>query len=361
MSQKGGRPLNGEDKKILIIGLGQIGYSNAEYMKKFGLRVDGYDTMEKAVQRALAAGVIQNQATNFKNYDYYIICISTHNPDNMFVPYLDGLFEVARKLSEEGTPGALVGIDSTITKGTSRKVMEILKHRLHVVHVPHRFYINEIEEHGVRQMRVVGGCEPCCVNEAVHFYHDMLEIPLHSVNPVEIAELTKVVENSHRYMEIAFAEELKMVCDNINIDFDELRKAINTKWNTKILEAKEGIGGHCLPKDSQMFLDFSKNAVQHSLLEAAKMIDYRYRAHIGRSPEISPYATVNKGNNDRDKVALYLPFEVISSLKKEFNIGEVEMQSLVAALINKIIKDHPHEMKALVSSHSRTKEFDDIK
>src|SRR5437867_13098813 len=215
--------------------------------------------------------------------------------------------------------------------------MEILKHRLHVVHVPHRFYINEIEEHGVRQMRVVGGCEPCCVNEAVHFYHDMLEIPLHSVNPVEIAELTKVVENSHRYMEIAFAEELKMVCDNINIDFDELRKAINTKWNTKILEAKEGIGGHCLPKDSQMFLDFSKNIVPHSLLEAAKMIDYRYRSHISRL-QSEQYATVNEGNNDGNKVSVNLPIEVVSSLKKEFNIAEVEVQSFLAALINKIIK-----------------------
>src|SRR5437879_12786484 len=128
MSQKGGHPLNGEDKKILIIGLGQIGYSNAEYMKKFGLRVDGYDTMEKAVQRALAAGVIQNQATNFKNYDHDIICISTHNPDNMFVPYLDGLSDIATKLAEERTPGALGGMDSTDSNGTEKQYKKCLRH-----------------------------------------------------------------------------------------------------------------------------------------------------------------------------------------------------------------------------------------
>jgi len=345
-------PLNGRDRKILIIGLGQIGFSNAEYMRSLRLKVDGYDISEKAAQRALDAGVIQNIATNFKDYDYYIICISTHNPDNMFMPYLDGLFDIARKLSHEGKAGALVGIDSTVTRGTSRKVMKILEHRLHVVHVPHRFYINEKAEHGVKQTRVLGGCEPCCVSEAVHFYKDMLDIPLHKVTPVEIAELTKVVENSYRYMEIAFAEELKMVCDNSNIDFDELRKAINTKWNIKVLEAKDGIGGHCLPKDSQMFLDFSKNIVPHSLLEAAKMIDARYRTHI-RPIQNTTFAT---GYDNNGQLAVHLPKETVSSLKKEFNITEAEMQSFLGALISKIIKERTDEVKSVVS-RSETKGF----
>jgi UDP-N-acetyl-D-mannosaminuronic acid dehydrogenase len=344
MNLKGGHPLNGQDKKILIIGLGQIGYVNAEYMTKLGLDVDGYDVVEKAMQRALDAGVIKNKATNFKDYDYYIICISTHNPDNIFMPYLEGLFEIARRLLDEGKPGALVGIDSTITKGTSRKVMEILQHKLHVAHVPHRFYVNDLVEHGVRQTRVVGGCEPCCVNEAIHFYKDMLDIPLHNANLVEVAELTKVVENSHRFMEIAFAEELKMVCDNINIDFEELRSAINTKWNTKILEAQGGIGGHCLPKDSQMFLDFSKNIVSHSLLEAAKMIDYKYRSHISKT---EPCETGYEGNNGQ--FVVHLPIEIVSSLKKEFNITGVEIQSFLASLINKMIKENPDKMKSIVS------------
>jgi UDP-N-acetyl-D-mannosaminuronate dehydrogenase len=345
------QPLNGKDKKILIIGLGQIGSSNAEYLSSLRLNVDGFDISEKAMQRALDAGIIKNKATNFMNYDYYIICISTHRPDNMFMPFLDGLFDITRKLSVEGKTGALVGIDSTIAKGTSRKVLEILKHRLHVVHVPHRFYINEKAEHGVKQTRVLGGCEPCCVNEGAHFYHDMLEIPLHNVKNIEIAELTKVVENSYRYMEIAFAEELKIVCDNSNIDFDELRKSINTKCNIKILEAKEGIGGHCLPKDSQMFLDFSKNSVPHSLLEAAKMIDLRYRSHVMLSPTIAS-ATGHGSNNG--ELAINLPIEIVSSLKKEFNITETEIQSFVAALINKIVMARPDELKSVISSRLKT-------
>ena len=268
------------DKKILIIGLGQIGYSNAEYMSSIGLEVHGYDISEKAIQRALDNKVITNRAINFRNYDYYVICISTHRPEDMFMPYLDGLYEIARKIAREGKTGALVGIDSTITRGTTDEIKKIMGHRLHVVHVPHRFYIHEQKDHGVKQTRVLGGSEPCCVKEAHYFYGNMLKIPLHIVSSADIAELTKVVENSHRFMEIAFAEELKMICDNSSVDFNELRSAINTKWNVKILKAQDGIGGHCLPKDSQMFLDFSKNVLPTSLIDAAKIVDRQYRFQV---------------------------------------------------------------------------------
>ena len=267
-------------KKILIIGLGQIGHSNAEYMTSLGLQVDGFDISKDAVARAIKDKVIQKGVTDFRGYDYYVICISTHKPEDMFVPYLDGLFDIAKRIAHEGKIDALVGIDSTVTRGTTQEIKKILGHRLHVVHVPHRFYVHEKSDHGVRQVRVIGGCEPCCMAEGKHFYGDVLKIPLHQVSSPDVAELTKVVENSYRYLEIAFAEEIKMVCDNTSLDFDELRNAINTKWNIKILDARDGIGGHCLPKDSQMFLDFSRNSVVTSMIRAAKMVDSQYRFHL---------------------------------------------------------------------------------
>lgn len=270
--------MNGD--KILVIGLGQIGYSNAEYMTSLGLDVDGYDISEKAVKRALETAVIRRKAKSFKGYDYYVICISTHKPDDMFIPYLDGLFDITYRIAQEGKTGALVGIDSTVTRGTSNKIKEILDHRLHVAHAPHRYYVNEAKEHGVRQTRVLAGCKPCCTREARHFYGDILDIPLHVASSIEIAELAKIVENSYRFVEIAFAEELKMVCDRSGIDFEELRAAVNTKWNIEILESREGIGGHCLPKDSQMYLNMSRNALESSIVEAAKIIDQKYRVHI---------------------------------------------------------------------------------
>ena len=270
-------------EKILIIGLGQIGYSNAKYMTSKGLWVEGYDVSQQALHRALDGGVIKKIATDFVDYDYYVICISTHQQENMFMPDLNGIYEVAYHISKQGKPGALVGIDSTIPRGTSQKVNQILEHRQHVVHVPHRFYINEQKDHGVNQIRVIGSCKFCCMQKAQHFYGKLLEIPLFPVSSPDIAELTKIVENSYRYVEIAFAEELKIICDKTNVDFNELRSAVNTKWNINILEAQKGIGGHCLPKDSQMLLDISKNVIHSSVIEAAKKIDHQYRIHIEQS------------------------------------------------------------------------------
>ncbi len=272
--------LHSARKKILIIGLGQIGYSNAEYMTSLGMHVDGYDISKEAIARALKNKIIQKVAIDFQGYDYYIICISTHRPEDMFVPYLDGIFDLAKRLRFEGKTGALVGIDSTITRGTTEKIKKMLDHRLHVVHVPHRFYVHEKEEHGVRQVRVIGGCDSCCMREGKYFYGNLLGIPLHPVSSPDIAELTKIVENSYRFLEIAFAEELKMICDSVSINFKELRDAINTKWNIKILDAKEGIGGHCLPKDSQMLIDLSRNSIKSSVIRSAKMVDEQYRFHL---------------------------------------------------------------------------------
>jgi UDP-N-acetyl-D-mannosaminuronic acid dehydrogenase len=105
-----------------------------------------------------------------------------------------------------------------------------------------------------------------------------LGIPMHPVPEVEIAELTKIVENAHRYLQIAFAEDLYLYCQVNNINFAELRDSLNTKWNVNILEPREGIGGHCLPKDTKMFLNSSKSTTS-KIIEAAMEADGEYRRY----------------------------------------------------------------------------------
>ena len=268
--------------KVLVIGLGEIGYNNAKYATAKGLNVDGYDIDDAAIRRALNDKVIQNRAASFAEYDAYLICISTHNANNMYEPDLSGILSLAREIAKEGKPGALVGIDSTISRGTSHKIQTILNHRLHVAHVPHRYFRGD-PDHGVNQLRVLGGCDPCCIEKARKFYGDLMGIPLHIVKSIEIAEYCKLVENAYRFVEIAFAEELKMMCDRSDLDFQELRNAVNTKWNIKILEAREGIGGHCLPKDSQMFLDLMRSSLDlSSIVGTAMKVDQSYRSHISK-------------------------------------------------------------------------------
>ena len=289
------RPSAPKNEKVVIIGLGQLGLPVAKYVKEHGFDTFGYDINQKTMQSAEANYGIK-QATNFGDFDVLIICVSTHRPDDMFTPQVDGLMSVVEKISREAKAGALISIESTIPKGTSKKVFEKVDHRLHVVHAPHRWYALEEEVHGVNQLRIVGGVSNCCLQHGLNFYDGRevvpqttetassaagiktLSIPMHPVSSVEVAELTKIVENAHRYLQIAFAEELYLYCKSNSISFSELRESLNTKWNVEVLEPRDGIGGHCLPKDTRMFIN-SSNTIRSKILQAAMEIDEEYREY----------------------------------------------------------------------------------
>jgi len=292
-----------KNEKVVIIGLGQLGLPVAKYVKEHGFDTFGYDINQKTMQSAEANYGIK-QATNFGDFDVLIICVSTHRPDDMFTPQVDGLMSVVEKISREAKAGALISIESTIPKGTSKKVFEKVDHRLHVVHAPHRWYALEEEEHGVNQLRIVGGVSNCCLQHGLNFYDGRevvpqttetatpttgiksLSIPMHPVSSVEVAELTKIVENAHRYLQIAFAEELYLYCKSNSISFSELRESLNTKWNVEVLEPRDGIGGHCLPKDTKMFIN-SSNTIRSKILQAAMEIDEDYREYFQNAKELN--------------------------------------------------------------------------
>ncbi|WP_159357391.1 NAD(P)-binding domain-containing protein [Candidatus Nitrosocosmicus agrestis] len=156
-------------EKVIVIGLGQLGLPVARYIKEHGFDTYGYDINQKAMQSAETNYGIK-QATNFGEFDVLIICVSTHVPNDMFSPQVDGLMSVVEKISREAKSGALISIESTIPKGTSKKVFEKVDHRLHVVHAPHRWYALEEEIHGVNQLRIVGGVSNCCLQHGLNFY-----------------------------------------------------------------------------------------------------------------------------------------------------------------------------------------------
>jgi UDP-N-acetyl-D-mannosaminuronate dehydrogenase len=309
-------------EKVLVVGLGQLGLPVAKYLTERGFETYGYDINNTAMERAEKVASVR-KVTKLSEIDVFIICVSTHRPGDMFSPQVDGLLSIVKEISKEAKSGALVSIESTIPRGTSKKVFEMLNHRLHVVHVPHRWYALEEMEHGVNQMRVIGGVCDCCLKNGKQFYgypsnaienvimnskegssnsnilrssttdsssNDRarnsslkntknLGIPLHPVSNIEIAEISKVAENAHRYLQIAFAEDLYLYSQANGINFAELREALNTKWNVNILEPRDGIGGHCLPKDTKMFLQSSHSSNKSKILSAAIEADRAYRRH----------------------------------------------------------------------------------
>jgi len=282
--------------KILVIGLGQLGLPVAKYVKEKGFDVYGYDNNQLAMDNAEKQHGIK-KIDNFRDVDVFMICISTHREDDISSPQVDGLMAITRKIAKEATNGKLVSIESTVPRGTTRKMFEILEHRFHVVHAPHRWYALEEDVHGVNQLRVIGGVCDCCLRTGIRFYNGVeheetsdleyysgtksyrsLHIPMYSVSTVELAELSKIIENADRYLQIAFAEDLYMFCKANRISFAELRDAVNTKWNVNILEPRDVIGGHCIPKDTRMFLESSE--IKSKILIAAQEVDKNYRKYI---------------------------------------------------------------------------------
>ena len=170
-----------DNSKILVIGLGQLGLPVAKYIQDKGFDVYGYDINPLMMKNA-SNKIGLKTTTDFNSFDIYIICISTHNSEDMFSPNVDGIVSVAKKISLAARDGALVSIESTIPKGTSRKIFELMNHRLHLVHAPHRWYSLEEKEHGVNQPRVIGGVSSCCLNKGLSFYDGREETITHKEN-----------------------------------------------------------------------------------------------------------------------------------------------------------------------------------
>ena len=258
--------MNNSRWKVCIIGLGTVGMPTAKYIASRKIEVYGYDIVNKKNDRF---PITTNwEEIPHERINVYLITVWLGIKNGK--PDLTALEDIAKKISVTN-PDALIAIESTIPVGTSRKISK--KYGLEkIVHVPHRYWIEDPVNHGVRHLRVFGALNKESKKIGLEFYRD-LDIPLYIVEPIEVVEMSKIAENAYRFVQIAFAEELKTICDQLGIDFNKVRETCNTKWNVEILEAREGIGGTCLPKDIRFLLYLAKKA---PILEAAIKSDEIY-------------------------------------------------------------------------------------
>ncbi|TET26256.1 MAG: hypothetical protein E3J73_04875 [Candidatus Bathyarchaeum sp.] len=251
--------MQGLEMKVCVVGLGTIGTPVLRYINEHGFQVYGYDLVERSI------GEIET-FTNLGEVPkcaVYVIAVSSNAVE-----------DVCKKVSSRNKD-SFVSIESTVKVGTCRKISENYGLR-NLVHCPHRYWVEKSTNHGVKQLRVIGAINEESLIKGLDFYRS-LEVPLHACPSIEVAEMCKIVENAYRFVQIAFAEELRRICEAKDIDFDELRKACNTKWNTEILEARKGIMGSCLPKD----IGYLKLLADDTpLIEGAILTDKKYQKWI---------------------------------------------------------------------------------
>jgi len=263
--------------KILVAGLGTVGLPTAEYVATAGLEVAGYDANPQAVQRAVTQGIAATTSwSDVPRADVFLVCVSTHYDETGNLAAVKDVDDVYSMIASMGNEKKLVSIESTVPPGTCRRIYETTSHReVRLVHAPHRYWAGDPVNYGVRQPRVIAGIDNQSLAAGLDFYERTLRIPMHPLPSIETAEMVKVAENAYRYVQIAYAQELREICDSLGIPFEEVRKGCNTKWNVEILEAREGIGGHCLPKDIMYLSNLSADS---QLIKAAVASNRLYAA-----------------------------------------------------------------------------------
>ncbi len=263
------------DMKVCVIGLGNIGLPVALHVSKF-YETYGCDISSVAIETAIKAGL--KASMKLEDPDVYIIAVNTWFKNNE--PDMSAVDSVCSKIADKES---LICFESTLSVGTARAMANKYGFN-HVVVCPHRWWQYDQKNYGVVQKRVFGALNDESLVLGKGFY-ESLGIPITVLSSLEIAEMTKVTENAYRFVQIAFAESLLMACKKSKVSFAELRRACNTlkreDYSLQILEARKGIGGECLPKDVRYLLHMMSSPI----LQGAINIDEEYKKFLARALE----------------------------------------------------------------------------
>ena len=264
--------------KVCVVGLGYIGLPTAAFIASKGVKVVGIDVNERFVKlinegkvpffepgfeellaKVVGEGNLVAQAEQVEA-DAYIVCVPTPFQDNHQVDtkYIRAASEA---LAPHLRPGALVVLESTSPPGTTEDMAKHLielrpdlslndedDNAIFVAHCPERVLPGQIMEEMENNDRVIGGLTPKGTELARDLYATFCTAELLMTNATT-AEMAKLTENSFRDVNIAFANELSLICDRLGIDVWELIELANHHPRVNILQPGPGVGGHCIAVD----------------------------------------------------------------------------------------------------------------
>ena len=254
------------------MGLGYIGLPTAIIAAKHGIEVVGVDVnpkvvdmtnrgelhiiepgLEELLQEVVNNGSLKASLTP-EICDAYFMVVPTpfkgdHKPDISFV---EAATRTVLPLLKEGD---LYVIESTSPVGTTEKMKELiftlrpeLRDKIYIAYCPERVLPGNVIFELVNNDRVIGGIDEASTQKAVEFYSQFVKGALHRTNS-KTAEMCKLTENSSRDVQIAFANELSLICDKAGINVWELIELANKHPRVNILQPGCGVGGHCIAVD----------------------------------------------------------------------------------------------------------------
>jgi len=222
--------------------------------------------------------------------DFAVIAVPTPLNDAK-EPDLAYVVGVAESIAGEMRPGKFVILESSVYPGTTDDVVRpILEgsglkagEDFGLAYSPERIAFGSDAEYNVKRIpKVVGGMTPLCTRIATQLYASILQAKIVPVSNMRVAEATKMLENTYRYVNIALVNELAILHEKLGIDFFEVIAAASTKpFGFQAFYPGPGVGGHCIPKDAQYLL-YRAHQVGESLnvVEASNEVNDRMIGHI---------------------------------------------------------------------------------
>lgn len=258
--------------KVVTIGLGYIGLPTSALIAQNGIQVHGVDvnklvvdtinqgkihivepSLDVAVEEAVSKGFLKADIKPVEAETYLIVVPTpfkgNHEPDISYVE--SATRNVLPFLKEDD----LYIIESTSPIGTTEKMMNLiygerpeLKGKLNIAYCPERVLPGNVMHELVYNDRVIGGVDEKSTKKATAFYKQFVKGELHATN-ARTAEMCKLTENSSRDVQIAFANELSLICDKADINVWDLISLANKHPRVNILQPGCGVGGHCIAVD----------------------------------------------------------------------------------------------------------------
>ena len=284
--------------KVCFMGLGYIGLPTAIIAAEHGVRVTGVDINPKVVemtnagrlhiiepglqellQKVVESGALKASLTPEASDAYFMVVPTpfkgNHEPD---ISYVETATRTVIPLLKEGD---LYVIESTSPVGTTDKMADLifslrpeLKGKIYIAYCPERVLPGNVIYELIHNYRVIGGIDSASTDKAAEFYGRFVKGMLHRTNN-KTAEMCKLTENSSRDVQIAFANELSLICDKAGINVWELISLANKHPRVNILQPGCGVGGHCIAVDPYFITaDFP---VESQLIAKAREIN-NYKA-----------------------------------------------------------------------------------
>jgi UDP-N-acetyl-D-mannosaminuronic acid dehydrogenase len=351
--------------KVVTVGMGYIGLPTSALIAQNNVAVLGVDInphvvdtindgrihivepeLDEIVHKAVKEGFLK-ASLKPDMADVYLIVVPTpfkakNEPDISFVEA--GTRSVLPFLKE----GDLYIIESTSPVGTTEKMANLifserpeLKNKIHIAYCPERVLPGNVMYELVHNDRVIGGVNEAATKVATEFYAQFVDGELHQTN-ARTAEMCKLVENSSRDVQIAFANELSLICDKADINVWELIRLANKHPRVNILQPGCGVGGHCIavdpyfivaefPMESQIIGKAREinNYKSFWCAEKIKNEKLKFELKNGRKPKVALMGLAFKPNIDdlRESPAKYIAQKILQdSNNEEYYIVEPNIE-----------------------------------